>query len=74
MANAGGEDLYSTAIFQEEGSPPSTYAIVMVSLSGSLLLLVAISMAISVLRRGVLHQSDAPLTLQLFNSAIVPGC
>ncbi|KAM4753866.1 uncharacterized protein ACIQIH_001558 [Cyanocitta cristata] len=51
MACAGGEDLYNTVIFQEEGSPHSTYAIVMVSLSGSLLLLVAISMAVSVLRR-----------------------
>ncbi|CAN8219960.1 unnamed protein product [Coccothraustes coccothraustes] len=51
MAHAGGEDLYSSVIVQEEGSPPSTYAIVMVSLSGSLLLLVAISMAVSVLRR-----------------------
>lgn len=51
MAHASGEDLYDSLVFQEEGSPPSTYDIVMVSLSGSLLLLVAICMAISVLRR-----------------------
>ncbi|KAJ7427686.1 hypothetical protein WISP_04787 [Willisornis vidua] len=51
MACAGGEGFHNVMVFEEEGSPPSTYAIVMVSLSGSLLLLVALSVAISVFRR-----------------------
>ncbi|CAM9130004.1 unnamed protein product, partial [Bubo scandiacus] len=43
------EGFYNTVVSKEEGSSPSTYEIIMVSLSGSLLLLVAISVAISVL-------------------------
>lgn len=51
MDHAGDEGFYDTVVSKEEGSPQSTYEIIMVSLSGSLLLLVAISVAISALRR-----------------------
>ncbi|KAM9508647.1 uncharacterized protein ACIB01_000691 [Guaruba guarouba] len=51
MVHAGDEGFHNMVVSKEEGSPPSTYEIIMVSLSGSLLLLVAISVAISILRR-----------------------
>ncbi|KAM6036751.1 uncharacterized protein LJ206_001528 [Theristicus caerulescens] len=51
MVRAGEEGFHNTAVSKEEGSSPSTYEIIMVSLSGSLLLLVAISVAVRVLRR-----------------------
>ncbi|KAK2516972.1 Skor2 [Columba guinea] len=50
MVRSGG-GLHNTMVSKEGGSSASTYDIIMVSLSGSLLLLVTISIAIIVLRR-----------------------
>ncbi|KAM6109937.1 uncharacterized protein FYN12_014257 isoform 1-T1 [Phoenicopterus ruber ruber] len=51
MVHAGEEGFHNTVVSKEQGSSASTYDIIMVSLSGSILLLVAVSVAVTVLRR-----------------------
>lgn len=51
MVHDAEEGFHTTLVSKEEGSSPITYDIIMVSLSGSLLLLVVISVAVKVLLR-----------------------